>query len=143
MPFPDNSMKNNAVLFLYPAWNCNAWAAEGYSVRPYSDFGLKGKLIKASIPVRSSAPFRGPALILSRILRNLASRFGPTRLHYRLLQPNYKDYWVADSDAVSSIDRYEVMLWFRSRGDECLNCEGISGSLLMRGVPPLVIRVHK
>lgn len=169
MPFPDNSfdggwsiwvlehvpnpeqalveirrvMKNNAVLFLYPAWNCNAWAAQGYSVRPYSDFDLKGKLIKASIPVRSSVLFRGSSLIPSRILRNVASRFGPTRLHYRLLQPNHKDYWVADSDALNGIDRYEVMLWFRSRGDECLNCEGFSGSPFMKGVPSLVIRVHK
>jgi len=39
------------------------------------------------------------------------------------------------------VDRYEAMLWFRSRGDECLNC-GASGSLLMMGIP-LVIRIHK
>ena len=45
-----------------------------------------------------------------------------------------------DSDAVNSIDMYEAYLWFRSRGDECLNCP--AGSELIRtGSMPLVIRV--
>jgi SAM-dependent methyltransferase len=46
-------IKNNGVLFLFPSWNCRSWAADGYDVRPYSDFDLSGKLIKASIPLRS------------------------------------------------------------------------------------------
>lgn len=168
MPFPDNSfdggwsiwvlehvpnperalvelrrvMKNNAVFFMLPAWNCNSWAAEGYRERPYSDFDLKGKLIKASIPVRASRAFRASALIPNLIVRTVASWVGPTRLHYRILHPNYKDYWEPDSDAVNSIDRNELMLWFRSRGDECLNCGGLAGSQLMTG-SALIIRVHK
>ena len=36
-------------------------------------------------------------------------------------QPKHVNYWIADSDAVNSIDSYEAMLWFLSRGDECLN----------------------
>ena len=169
MPFPDNSfdggwsiwvlehvpnpeqalaelrrvMKNNAVFLLLPAWNCTSWAAEGYDTRPYSDFDLKGKLIKASIPVRASRAFQVSALVPNGILRSVASSTGPTRLHYRLLHPNYKEYWEPDSDAVNSIERYEVMLWFRSRGDECLNCEGRPGSPLMWGYPALVLRIHK
>jgi SAM-dependent methyltransferase len=135
-------MKNNAVFFLLPAWNCSSWAAQGYRVRPYSDFDMKGKLIKASIPVRASWEFRASARIPVRIVRTVASWGGPTRLHYRLLQPNYKDYWEPDSDAVNSIDRNEVMLWFRSRGDECLNCEGLAGSPLMKD-SALIIRIHK
>jgi hypothetical protein len=31
-------------------------------------------------------------------------------------------YWQVDSDAVNSIDSNEAMLWFISRGVECLNC---------------------
>jgi len=135
-------MKNNAVFFMRPAWNCKPWAAEGYRERPYSDFDFTGKLVKASIPVRDSWAFRGAARIPNRVLRSLASRGGPTRLHYRLLHPNYKEYWEADSDALNDIDRNEMMLWFRSRGDECLNCEGIAGSPLMKGTA-LVIRIHK
>ncbi|HEX4594964.1 MAG TPA: class I SAM-dependent methyltransferase [Bryobacteraceae bacterium] len=136
-------LKNKAVFLLEPAWNCTPWAADGYDVRPYSAFDWRGKLIKASIPMRDSKLFRAAARLPERTLRNVASRFGPTRLHYRLLQPNYKDYWQADSDALNGIDRYEVMLWFRSRGDECLNCEGLSGTELMRWSPSLIIRIHK
>ena len=166
MPFPDNSFdgvwsiwvfehvpnpeqaftearrvtRDNGVLFLLPAWNCTSWAAEGYEVRPYSDFDLVGKIIKASIPLRSSAPFRTMTLIPNRMVRSLVARFGPTRLRYRRLTPNYDKYWVADSDAVNSIDSHEALLWFRSRGDECLNCEGPT---LFTGYTPLIIRVHK
>ena len=50
-------MKSNAILYLKPAWNCTTWAAAGYDLRPYSDFDWKGRLIKASIPVRASVPF--------------------------------------------------------------------------------------
>ena len=132
MPFPDNSfeaiwsiwvfehvpnpeqafrearrvMRDNGVLFLFPAWNCTSWAADGYEVRPYSDFGVAGKLIKASIPLRSSQLFK------------------------------------VDSDAVNSIDSHEAILWFLSRGDECLNCDDASVFLPIGSVP-FIIRVHK
>ena len=132
--------RDKGVLFLLPAWNCTTWAAEGYEVRPYSDFNFLGKLVKASIPLRSSSPFILMTLIPNRIIRELVARFGPTQLRYRRLNPNYKQYWVADSDAVNSLDVHETMLWFRSRGDECLNCG--STSVLLPSMP-LIIRVHK
>jgi len=95
MPFPDNSfkgawsiavlehvsnpeqalyetrriLKDNGVFFLFPAWNCRSWAADGYDVRPYSDFNLWGKLIKAGIPIRSSVPFRMASLLPNRFIR--------------------------------------------------------------------------
>lgn len=168
MPFPDNSfegiwsiwvfehvpnpeqafrearrvMRDNGVLFLFPAWNCTSWAADGYEVRPYSDFGVAGKLIKASIPLRSSQLFKVLALVPNRIVRRFVARFGPTRLRYRRLNPNYEKYWVRDSDAVNSIDSHEAILWFLSRGDECLNCDDASVFLPMGSVP-FIIRVHK
>jgi SAM-dependent methyltransferase len=134
--------RDNGVLVLLPAWNCNSWAAEGYEVRPYSDFALAGKIIKASIPLRSLVPFRLMTLMPNRIVRSFVARFGPTRLRYRRLSPNYEKYWVPDSDAVNSIDSHEAMLWFVSRGDECLNCEDASVFLPMVSMP-LIIRVHK
>ena len=168
MPFPDNSfeaiwsiwvfehvpnpeqafrearrvMRDNGVFFLFPAWNCTSWAADGYEVRPYSDFGVAGKLIKASIPLRSSPLFKVIALVPNRIVRRFVARFGPTRLRYRRLNPNYEKYWVRDSDAVNSIDSHEAILWFLSRGDECLNCDDASVFLPMGSVP-FIIRVHK
>ena len=131
--------RDKGVMFLLPAWNCSSWAAEGYEVRPFSDFDLTGKLVKASIPVRSSPIFRIASLLPIRGARAMAARFGPTGLRYRRLTPNYEQYWVPDSDAVNSIDRHEAKLWFMSRGDECLNCE----DALLDSSGPLIIRVHK
>jgi SAM-dependent methyltransferase len=168
MPFPDNSfqglwsimvfehvpnpeqaflevrrvVRDKGMLFLLPAWNCTPWAADGYEVRPYSDFDLAGKIIKASIPLRSSIPFKAMTLVPNRIVRTFVALSGPTRLRYRRLVPNYEKYWVGDGDAVNSIDSHEAMLWFTSRGDECLNCD--AGSIFMPAVSmPLIIRVHK
>ena len=134
--------RDKGLLFLLPAWNCSSWAAEGYAVRPYSDFGLAGKLIKASIPLRSSPIFGAITHVPIRIVRTYVARYGPTRLRYRRLSPNYEKYWVPDSDAVNSIDSHEAMLWFLSRGDECLNCEDMSVFLPMTSMP-LIFRVHK
>jgi len=43
-----------------------------------------------------------------------------------------------DSDALNDLDWYETMLWFTSRGDECVNC----GSTALMQSEELVIRVH-
>lgn len=168
LPFPDNSFdgvwsiwvfehvpnpeqafrearritRDGGVLFLLPAWNCPSWAAEGYEQRPYSDFNLAGKLIKASIPLRSSPAYWIPTHLPIRAVRRVVARNGPTRLRYRRLTPNYEKYWTSDSDAVNSIDSHEAMLWFLSRGDECLNCDHAS-IFLPRFSKPLIIRVHK
>ena len=133
-------VKDDGVILLYTAWHCRPWAAQGYQVRPYSDFDLNGKLIKATIPAREVADdlARGPI----RAMRALSAAFGPTTLHYHRLEPNYDTYWQADGDAVNSIDPHEAMLWFTSRGDECLNCDVLRGTARMT-LGPLFIRVHK
>jgi ubiquinone/menaquinone biosynthesis C-methylase UbiE len=134
-------VKDGGLLYLQPAWNCTPWAAQGYFVRPFSDFGLKGKLIKASLPVVASPAFRIAYIVPTRIVRREYTRIfhTPTRLHYTLLEPNYSHYWEPDSDALNDLDFYEMMLWFTSRGDECLNC----GPMALLQGEELVIRVHK
>ncbi|MGZ8433623.1 MAG: class I SAM-dependent methyltransferase [Candidatus Binatia bacterium] len=116
--------RDNGVIFLLPAWNCVSWAAEGYEARPYADFDLAGKLIKASLIMRADPAFRIASLLPIRGIRTLTAQFGPTRLRYRRLTPNYEKYWVPDSDAMNSIDRQEAKLWFLSRSDECVDCGG-------------------
>jgi SAM-dependent methyltransferase len=133
------TVKNGGLLWLAPAWNCQSWFAEGYPVRPFSDLDFKGKFIKAGIPVLEYAPFK----MLSSAMTRLALRTGrlggsPSRLHYRPLQANYEKYWMPDSDAINSIDRDEMRLWFTSRGDECLNCDNALWSM-----SELIIKVHK
>lgn len=141
-------VKDGGYILLRPAWNCDSWAADGYEVRPYSDFGIWGKLIKASIPIRTS---RWYSLLHSRqvrLVRTSATALSrrASSLHFTRLRPNYSKYWVTDSDAVISLDFYETFLWFTSRGDVCVNCP--SRRSLLFGRPgqrdeTLVIRVQK
>jgi SAM-dependent methyltransferase len=134
-------VKDNGLLYVQPAWNVPSWSGEGYEVRPYRDFGVKGKLIKSSLIVRASPYFRAAYLLPTRLLRLQYAKVssGPTKLHYSLIEPNWDHYWVVDSDAINSMDYIETMLWFTSRGDECLNCE--ANPILASN--ELIIRVHK
>jgi ubiquinone/menaquinone biosynthesis C-methylase UbiE len=132
--------KDGGLLFLFPAWRCTEFAADGYPVRPFSDFDMKGKIYKAAF----HAQFVPPVLQFEQIIIRTALAAnslggGPTRLHYRPITPNYDHYWMNDSDAINWLDRYEMSLWFTSRGDECLNC----GDRFMNVWDELVIRVHK
>jgi SAM-dependent methyltransferase len=134
--------KDSGLLFLLPAWNVPSWAATGHNLRPYSDLGWREKLVKATIPLRSSLAFQAASALPVRALRAATARFGPARLRYRRLKPNYKHYWQVDSDAVNSIDSHEAMLWFTSRGDECLSC-GENPVFFPFFHEPLIVRVDK
>jgi SAM-dependent methyltransferase len=138
-------VKPGGLLYLFPAWNCTSWAAQGYAVRPYSDFGLTGKVIKASLLIRDQPLFRISYLFPTRALRQAYWKLTgqPTTLRYNALTPNYDHYWTADSDAAVSIDGHETMLWYLSRGDECLNCPEKFSEQILLGYQPLIIRVNK
>ena len=132
-------VKPGGLIYMLPAWDCTPWAAQGYEARPYEDFGIRGKLVKASIPIRTLREFWFVTALPNRVIRSAASAWGPTRLHYSRLTPNYKEYWQPDSDAVNSLDRAEMAMWFETRGDTCLNCQGgWDGYLQTDG--PLIIR---
>jgi SAM-dependent methyltransferase len=136
------AVKDGGLLYLLPAWGCIPYAANGYPVRPYSDFGWTGKLVKAFMPFDLWAwGFSKP---LTHAVRYASSKAlgGPTRLHYKRLTPNYKEYWMSDSDAVNSLDRDELEMWFRTRGDECLNCDG-KIHIGEAKTDPLILRVRK
>ena len=134
--------KDGALLYLLPAWDCQPYLADGYNVRPYGDFGFGGKLIKATIPARVTAHVLARMAIYPVRFAAWKESGQPTTLHYHRLTPNYKTYWGPDADAVNSLDRYEAALWFRSRGDECLNCEtGLDALTAADG--RLIIRIHK
>jgi SAM-dependent methyltransferase len=136
---------DGGLIFLAPAWNCDSWAAEGYEVRPYGDFGWLGKLTKTSIPVRRNVLFRLANLVPIRLARLAWWDWAkiPTTLRYHGLSPNYQKYWVPDGDAVNSIDCYETYLWFLSRGDQCLNCATPISEVLSYNRWPMILRVKK
>jgi SAM-dependent methyltransferase len=116
-------LKPDGMLFLYVAWNCTPWAAEGFEVRPYRDFNWRGKLVKASVSIRPWLPllYQGPTRALRWAQYETSGEAEPLR--FRALEPNYETYWGPDSDAAISLDSFETYLWFQARGDACLNCE--------------------
>jgi SAM-dependent methyltransferase len=133
-------IKPGGVLYLAPAWFCRTWAADGYPVRPFSDFGLKGKLIKASILLRDSVLWRSMFVLprrLARVVERLVNK-KPSRLRYKKLNANFETFWMSDSDAVNSIDPFEAVMWFTSRGDTCLNYSSRFRRFLVRGGPILI-----
>jgi SAM-dependent methyltransferase len=116
-------LKPGGVLLFSPAWQCRPWAADGYAVRPYHDLDIKGKLIKASIPIRDSIFWRSMFIFPKRLARHIVLIMGHRykEIKYRRLKPNYDFYWVSDSDACNSIDPHDAILWFLSNGFECIS----------------------
>jgi hypothetical protein len=139
-------VKDRGYIFLWPAWGCPSWLAEGYQVRPYGDFGLAGKLVKASVGIRSTRAYRLLYRRQVQAIRWASVRLsgGPSRLHFVRLQPNYSTYWQPDSDAAVSVTFHEVSLWFRSRGDTCTNCPSELQMAGWTAAPDqMIIRVSK
>ncbi|HKX00387.1 MAG TPA: class I SAM-dependent methyltransferase [Bryobacteraceae bacterium] len=134
--------KDGSILFLGPQWDCHTWQADGYDVRPYGDFGLWGKMVKAAIPAR--VVLARLAMPPVRAVRGATWKLagGPSTFRYHRLTPNFQTYWEPDSDAVNSLDFYEMGLWFRSRGDDCLSCES-GWHWVTQTKNPLIIRIHK
>ena len=137
-------VKPGGLLLLVVAWNCPPWLADGFAVRPYADFNALGKLVKASVSVRQSFLFSLTYLLPIRLARlvHYGLAEDATRLRFRRLHPNFDVYWQADSDAAVSLDQFEALLWFRSRGDACLSCGATVGELFKLG-QSLVIAVNK
>lgn len=112
-------LRPGGLAYLSPAWHCRPWAADGYQVRSWSELDWKGRLIKASIPVRDALWFRAAYTFPVRMARELLFRLNgrrPVCFRYRELEANYETYWVTDADACSAMDPHEMLLWFRSRG---------------------------
>jgi SAM-dependent methyltransferase len=116
-------LKSGGVLFFWPAWFCRPWAAEGYAVRPYRDLELKGKVIKALIPLRDSILWRSLFIFPKRFFRQLLGAFGKkyNKISFKPLKANYDRFWLSDSDACNHIDPHDAILWFQSNGFECLS----------------------
>lgn len=127
-------LRPGGVLLFQPAWQCRPWAADGYPVRPYSDFGLVGKMIKLSIPFRNSVLWRASLVMPKRLFRTISYRCGirSSKIRYNKLVPNYEHYWMSDSDACNSIDPHDAILWFMSQGFECLSHPSLLKAFLAR-----------
>jgi SAM-dependent methyltransferase len=134
-------LKPGGVVYFAPAWQCRPWAAEGYAVRPFSDFAIRGKIIKALIPLRDSVSWRSFFIFPKRTFYHLSFLFGKKYcgLKYKKLNANYDIFWTSDSDACNSIDPHDAILWFLSNGFECLSHPLHLKALFVRN-SPLIFR---
>ncbi len=127
-------LKPGGLVFFAPAWQCRSWAAEGYEVRPYGDFGMRGKIIKALIPIRDSVIWRSAFIFPNRLVRLARFLMGYkyTTIRYKKIVPNYETYWTSDSDACNHIDPHDAILWFLSSGFECLSHPSTLSAFVVR-----------
>lgn len=128
--------KRGGYILFNPAWQCRPWAANGYQVRPYSDFNFWGKLYKALIPLRENLLFRlsyvMPARLLNYILFLANKNKFKQKLTFRKLNANYDKFWQSDSDACNSIDPFMAILFFTANGFDVINYPGTLDKLLVR-----------
>jgi SAM-dependent methyltransferase len=126
-------LKPGGVCLFAPAWHTRPWVAEGLKVRPYHDLSLSQRLRKLLIPARECPLVRWPLVLTRRLWRAWRWRVSsPAPLRYRRLHANYERFWQSDSDACNSLDPFDVILWFRSRGLICHGYEDLLASLLVR-----------
>lgn len=116
--------RDGGHLLLAPAWHCRRWAAQGYQVRPYSDFNFLGKLYKAMIPIMDWIVFRAAIMIPVRMYGFIVYKLKKRRsmpLIYGKLNAQYEVHRVSDDDACNSLDPFLAILYFESRGHRCLS----------------------
>ncbi len=118
-------LKSGGIIMFNPAWQCRPWAAEGYIVRPYSDFNIYKKIYKASVPIRDSVLFRllhvMPKRFIALLLFAINMKWFKRKIFFKKLKANYEKYWHSDSDACNSIDPYFAILYFKANGCQILN----------------------
>ena len=118
-------LKPGGMLYLAAAWHCRSWAADGYPVRPYKDFNIKGKTIKFSIIFRNAKIYLALKYIIKRLFIMLRfNLFDRKKILFRhkKIKANFDHFWMSDSDAVNNMDQLHTIYWFVSRKDNCLNC---------------------
>lgn len=137
-------VRPNGVVLVAPAWHTRPWFAEGLPVRPYRDLGWKDRLRKVSIVFRDLRALRFPYMVFRRASRLLSWRLNGNYvpLRYRSLRANLEKFWMPDSDACNSFDQLDFVLWFVSRGHECLLPRS-TGKWILYREKGLMFRIQK
>lgn len=116
----DRVLKPGGYLVLKPAWHCTRYTTELIPVLPYRELSLRQKLVKALLPVLKSKPYKAATQVPWRAFRRLTARRGGP-LRWGRLTPYHGEAWIADADAVASLDCHEGIFYFVGRGYACLS----------------------
>lgn len=129
-------LTDGGIIVFNPAWQCRPWAANGYQVRPYSDFGIMDKLYKASIPIRDNILFRLCHVMPKRFWHLICfivnKKKYVDKLVYKKIQANYEVFWQSDSDACNNMDIFISMLYFKANNYEILNYSSLMSQFFAR-----------
>lgn len=134
--------KPGGSVFLVAAYGVDSWVSQGIHKRPFSDLILRQKLIKLTIPLQASIPYKVMVNLPARLIdaiKYLGQNGEGLSLRYNRLQPNYDIYWDYDADACVSLDSHSVALYFLSRGDQPWHPVSLGRGLLQRSQPQAYI----
>ena len=126
---------------LLPSWYVRSWAPYGLLQRRYEELPWRLRLVKLLLPVLESTPLRALRVFPPRLARFALCRLRPRRpmpLRWKAVAANYDRFIDSDSDACASIDPFDVILWFHSRGCVFPALDGWGPRLFFRTGPLLV-----
>jgi SAM-dependent methyltransferase len=126
------------IAFLSPAWNCAGYNTELIPITPYARLKLRQRITKLMLPLLRSKIYKAATRIPRRIWRACFASH-PTTLRFRRLNPCYGVEQLTDQDAAASIDPAEAILFFTSRGYECLSHPSFFG-VVTTGHRPVIVK---
>ena len=134
----DRVLKKESVLLLVPAWNCRKYTVQKLEFRKYKDLSIILKISKFFIPLQNNFLFRGILKLPSRIYDEFMYLIkNKVKFRYTRLYPSYQ-LWnkypsIADDNAVASMDAHSAILFFITRGYECISHKSFIQRFFCRG----------
>jgi len=132
---------DGGFLYLAPAWRVPPWRPKGLEVKKFNELGLFEKLYKVLLPFANFFWMRGFFWVPIRFIREVEWKLRRrVKLRFVSFKPNLEQFLLPDSDAQSSIDNHEVLLWFLSNGFRLPEPMNWLQRIFMRCGPVIVIK---
>jgi len=125
----DRVVAPHGFIILRPAWHCARYVTELIPQKRYRELNFRQKLVKLMLPVIKSRAYKLATRLPGRMWRELTTTKRDP-LKYGTLIPYHGADWVADADAVASIDSHEGIMYFTKRGYRCLSHPTMAHRLL-------------
>jgi SAM-dependent methyltransferase len=122
-------LKPGGFLVLKPAWHCTRYNTELIPVLPYHQLNIRQKFTKALLPLLRSKLYKLLTRFPHRLWRRVTCQKNNS-LFWGRLTPYHGELWISDADATASLDSHEAMLYYQSRGYQCLSHVGAFKQLL-------------
>ncbi len=131
--------RSGGTIYLKPAFFCRPWTGARWFWKPYRELSWMERLLKASVPIRNSLPFRSAHLLWWRLAGVVARQ---RLLRVRKLRPSFDMPEVIDADAESWLDPLDIIRWFWAHGDRCISHESTWAPWLRTSIG-IVVKVDK